>query len=152
MAMLVLFGSLVRFASHLFGSSDIASWRLTLRRLRRVLLPVILVVASVLVVAARKIYEYAAAPDKEKESNFIFPENADQEKPSILILEPQAPTFTFEQHGGYVNDASHLNRTAVYGVIRVTSEDDIRNSLQYAREHNLKVTCAGQQHSMGGQS
>ena len=150
--MLVLFGSLVRFASYLFGSSDIASWRLTLRRLRRVLLPVILVVASVLVVAARKIYEYAAAPDKEKESNFIFPENADQEKPSILILEPQAPTFTFEQHGGYVNDASHLNRTAVYGVIRVTSEDDIRNSLQYAREHNLKVTCAGQQHSMGGQS
>ena len=104
------------------------------------------------VLAARKIYEYAAAPDKEKESNFVFPENPDQEKPTILISEAQAPAFTFEQRGGYVNDASHLNRTAVYGVLRVTSEDDIRNALQYAREHNLKVTCAGQQHSMGGQS
>jgi FAD/FMN-containing dehydrogenase len=152
MAMLVLFGSLVRFASHLFGSSDIASWRLTLRRLRRLLLPVVLVVASVFVVAARKIYEYTAAPDKEKESNFIFPENPDQEKPTILISEPLAPSFTFEQRGGYVDDASHLNRTAVYGVLRVTGEEDIRNALQYAREHKLKVTCAGQQHSMGGQS
>lgn len=123
-----------------------------MRRLRRVLLPVVLLITSVFVVAARKIYEYAAAPDKEKESTFIFPQNPDQEKPTILVSEPQAPPFTFEQRGGFVNDASHLNKTAVYGVLRITSEDDIRNALQYAREHNLKVTCAGQQHSMGGQS
>jgi FAD/FMN-containing dehydrogenase len=123
-----------------------------LRRLRRWLLPVVLVVTSVLVLGARKIYEFAAAPDKEKESNFVFPASPDQEKSTLFLAEPQAPPFHFEQRGGFVNDASHLNKTAVYGVVRVASEDDIRNALQYARDHHLKVTCAGQQHSMGGQT
>ena len=123
-----------------------------MRRLRRVLLPVFLVIASVFVVGAKKVFDYAAAPDKEKESDFIFPANPDQEKPTILLAEPQDPPFTFEQRGGFINDASHLNKTAVYGVVRITSENEIRNALQYAREHNLKVTCAGQQHSMGGQT
>ena len=120
-----------------------------LRRVRRLLLPIILVVAAVI---GKKVYDYSAAPDKDKESDFIFPANPDQEKPTVLVTEPQAPPFTFQQRGGFVNDASHLNKTAVYGVVRVRSEDDIRNALQYAREHNLKVTCAGQQHSMGGQT
>jgi FAD/FMN-containing dehydrogenase len=122
------------------------------KRARRLLLPVVLVVASVLVLGAKKIFDYAAAPDKEKESDYIFPADPEQEKPTVLIAEPQAPPFAFKQRGGFVNDASHLNRTAIYGVVRVTSEDDIRNALQYAREHKLKVTCAGQQHSMGGQT
>lgn len=122
------------------------------KRAHRLFLPVVLVVASVLVVGAKKIFDYAAAPDKDKESDYIFPSDPDQEKPTVLIAEPQAPQFAFKQHSGFVNDASHLNKTAVYGVVRVTSEDDIRNALQYAREHNLKVTCAGQQHSMGGQT
>jgi FAD/FMN-containing dehydrogenase len=123
-----------------------------LRRLRRFLLPAVLVIASVVVLGARKIYEYAAAPDKEKESDFIFPAIPDQEKPTVLIAEPQSPPFSLAQRGGFINDASHLNRTAVYGVVRITNEDDIRHALQYARDHNLKVTCAGQQHSMGGQT
>jgi FAD/FMN-containing dehydrogenase len=119
---------------------------------RRWLLPIVLVVASVLVVGAKKIFDYAAPPDKEKESDFVFPNSPDQEKPTVLLAEPKSPPFTFEQRGGFVNDASHLNKTAVYGVVRVADEDDIRNALQYARDHNLKVTCAGQQHSMGGQT
>lgn len=123
-----------------------------MRRARRWLLPVVLVVASVLVVGVRKVFDYAAAPDKEKESDFVFPHHPEQEKPTILLAEPQKPPFSFEQRGGFINDASHLNRTPVYGVVRVASEDDIRNALQYARDHNLKVTCAGQQHSMGGQT
>jgi FAD/FMN-containing dehydrogenase len=123
-----------------------------LKRIRRLLLPVVLVVASVLVIGARKIFDYAAAPDKEKESDFVFPPNSDQQKPTILLAEPKSPTFSFEQRGGFTNDASHLNKTAVYGVVRINSEDDIRNALQYARDHKLKVTCAGQQHSMGGQT
>jgi hypothetical protein len=123
-----------------------------LRRARRWLLSIVLVVASVLVVGAKKIFDYAATPDKEKESDFVFPSNPDQEKPTVLLAEPNVPPFTFEQRGGFVNDASHLNKTAVYGVVRVTTEDDIRNTLQYARDYRLKVTCAGQQHSMGGQT
>jgi FAD/FMN-containing dehydrogenase len=123
-----------------------------MKRLRRLLLPAVLVIASIVVVGARKIFEYAAAPDKDKESDFVFPHNPDQEKPTVLLAEPKSPPFSFEQRGGFVNDASHLNRTAVYGVVRITSEDDIRNALQFARDHKLKVTCAGQQHSMGGQT
>ena len=110
-----------------------------------------LVVASFIVVSARKIYEYAAAPDKDKESNFVFPYNSEQ-KPTILIAEPKAQPITFKQTGGFTNDASHLNQTAIYGVINIKREDDIRNALQYARENKLKITCAGQQHSMGGQT
>jgi FAD/FMN-containing dehydrogenase len=123
-----------------------------LKRIRRLLLPLVLVAASVLVVAARKIYDYAAAPDKEKENNFIFPPSSDQEKPTVLVAEPQSSPFNFEQRGGFANDASHLNKTAVYGVVRISSEDDVRKALQFARDHHLKVTCAGQQHSMGGQT
>src|SRR6266852_880531 len=123
-----------------------------LKRARRLLLPVVLVVASVLVVGAKKIFDYAAGPNKEKESDFVFPHNLDQEKPTVLLAEPKSPPFNFEQRGGFVNDASHLNKTSVYGVVHITSEDDIRNALQFARDHNLKVTCAGQQHSMGGQT
>jgi FAD/FMN-containing dehydrogenase len=136
--------------SHFFGSGRRGG--VSLKRIRRFLLPVFLVVASVFVVGARKVFDYAAAPDRDKESDFIFPANADQEKPTILIAEPQNPAFTFEQRGGFVNDASHLNKTAVYGVVRITNEDEIRNALQFARDHKLKVTCAGQQHSMGGQT
>jgi len=123
-----------------------------LPRKRSVLLSMVLVIASFIVVSARKIYEYAAAPDKDKESNFVFPYNSEQKKPTILIAEPKAPPITFKQTGGFTNDASHLNQTAIYGVINIKGEDDIRNALQYARENKLKITCAGQQHSMGGQT
>lgn len=123
-----------------------------MRRVRRLLFPVILVVASILVVGAKKIYDYAAAPDREKESDFVFPQDPEQEKATVLFAEPQAPPFVFEQRGGFINDASHLNKTAVYGVVHIANEAEVRNALQFARDHNLKVTCAGQQHSMGGQT
>ncbi len=123
-----------------------------MRRKRSVMLSVVLVVAAFLVASARKIYEYAAAPQRDKESDFVFPQTADQIKPTILISEPKAPPISFKQLGGFTNDASHLNKTAVYGVVKIANEDDIRNALQFARENNLKVTCAGQQHSMGGQT
>lgn len=123
-----------------------------MQRLRRLVLPVFLVIASLCVMGAKKVFDYAAAPEKEKESDYIFPPNADQAKPTIMLAEPQAPPFSFEQRGGFVNDASHLNKTAVYGLVRITNENEILGALQYAREHNLKVTCAGQQHSMGGQT
>jgi FAD/FMN-containing dehydrogenase len=119
---------------------------------RSVLLSLVLVVASFLVVSARKLYEYAAAPDKEKESDFIFPENTDQQKPTVIFAEPKPAPLTFAQLGGFTNDASHLNRTAVYGIVTISNENDIRDALQFARDNKLKVTSAGQQHSMGGQT
>src|SRR5258706_11690775 len=44
-----------------------------LKRARRLLLPVVLVAASILVVAAKKTFGYAPAPGKEKGSPFVFP-------------------------------------------------------------------------------
>jgi FAD/FMN-containing dehydrogenase len=102
--------------------------------------------------AARKIFQYAAAPDRDKDSDFIFPQSAGQEKPTLLIAESNLPPITFKQSGGFTNDASHLNKTAIYGVVSISNEDDVRKALQFARENKLKISCAGQQHSMGGQT
>src|SRR5260370_31137632 len=85
-----------------------------LKRARRLLLPVVLVAASILVVGAKKIFDYAAAPDKEKESDFVFPRNPDQEKPTVFLAEPKSPPFPFDRRGGSVNDPSPLHKTDVY--------------------------------------
>jgi FAD/FMN-containing dehydrogenase len=124
----------------------------TVRRKRPFLRSFLLVLALFLVLTVWEIFDYSAAPGTEKESDFIFPPNPEQEKPTTLTVEPNSLPVKFAQSGGFVNDASHLNRTAIYGVVRVANEDEIRNVLRFAREHNLKVTCAGQHHSMGGQS
>src|SRR6266404_8319724 len=111
----------------------------------------LLLVASLLVVAAKKFFDYSAAPAKEKESDFVYPPNADQTKLTTLVLQaPRSQQLPFEQVGGYINDASHLNKTAVYGIVRITTVQDIENALRFAREHKLKVTAAGSRHSMGG--
>ncbi|MFT7587178.1 MAG: FAD/FMN-containing dehydrogenase [Cellvibrionaceae bacterium] len=54
------------------------------------------------------------------------------------------------QRGGTVNDASCLNRTAVHGVVKVQSEDDILQAVSYAKDNGLRVSIAGVRHSMGG--
>jgi FAD/FMN-containing dehydrogenase len=123
-----------------------------MRPSRRAILSFLLGASSLLVLSVKKVFDYAAAPDKEKESDFVFPPTPDQEKPATLVAERVSPPITFRQRGGFTNDASHLNKTAVYGIVKVLEEDDIRNALQFARENSLKVTCAGQQHSMGGQT
>ncbi len=123
-----------------------------MRRRQSLLISAVLIVAAFLIVSARKVYEYAAAPDRDKEGDFVFPQNADQEKPTVLIAEPKSPPIAFTQLGGFANDASHFNKTAVYGVVKIANENDIREPLKIARENNLKITCAGQQHSMGGQT
>ena len=121
-------------------------------RRRPFLLVLALILVSALLLALEKIFEYSAAPAKEKLSDFVFPPSPDQQTPIAPPAEGEAPAIAFKQRGGFTNDASHLNKTAVYGIVRIASEDDVRNALQFARERNLKVTCAGQQHSMGGQT
>lgn len=116
------------------------------------LLSIILAAAAVLIAGAKKVFDYAAAPDKPKESDFVFPHNPDQERPFVQVVESAPASLIFEQRGGFANDASHLNKTAIYGVVRAAKEDDIRKALQFARQNGLRVTCAGQQHSMGGQT
>jgi FAD/FMN-containing dehydrogenase len=57
-----------------------------------------------------------------------------------------------DQQRGTVNDASCLNRTPVYGVVRPRSAGEVRRTLAFARAHDLTVAVAGTRHSMGGQS
>ena len=119
---------------------------------RRRWLIALLLMASLLVVVAKKFFDYSAAPAKDKESDFVYPPNANQTKPTTLVLQvPPAAQVPFEQVGGYINDASNLNKTAVYGIVKVTTVQDIQSALQFARDHKLKVTAAGgSRHSMGG--
>lgn len=109
-------------------------------------------VAILVFFTGKKVFDYAAAPDSPKPCDFIFPSSVDQTKLTTLSVKLPEYHIPFEQKGGVVNDASCLNKTAVYGVVNVATVDDVKNALQFARENNLKVTAAGQRHSMGGQS
>src|SRR5260370_4012285 len=112
----------------------------SLSRRRRWLIA-LLFVASMIVVAAKRFFDYSAAPGKEKESDFVYPPNADQTKPTTLVLQvPPAQQLPFEQVGGYINDASHLNKTAVSSIVTVTTGRDIHNALPLARAHTLNIT------------
>ena len=56
---------------------------------------------------------------------------------------------------GSVDDASHLNNTAVDSVVNIATGradaiEQLRALLAYARSHDLKVSIAGAKHSMGG--
>src|SRR5206468_25398 len=63
-----------------------------------------------------------------------------------------SPVIAWKQRGGTLNDSSCLNRTPVFGVVRVESVDDVRNALRFAKEQHLKVSIAGIRHSQGGQA
>lgn len=56
------------------------------------------------------------------------------------------------QEGGYINDASCLNRTPIDGIVQVRTEADIAQALQFARDQGRKVALAGMRQSMGGQA
>ncbi len=118
---------------------------------RRALI-VSLILALFLLFFAKKVYQYAAAPDREKACNFIFPRMVDQTKPTNIIMNVPDYNIVWQQKGGVINDASCLNQTSVYGIAKISSEEDVKNALQFARDNKLKVTSAGQRHSMGGQS
>ena len=70
------------------------------------------------------------------------------------MVEAEAADFAlpWAQKGGAINDASCVNETAVYGIVQVRSEEDIRNALRFAAQENLQVAMAGVRHSMGGQA
>jgi len=112
---------------------------------------ILLVLMLLLAMGSYKTYQYAAAPVAEKDCTFVYPLNPGQLRPTSLSATPPA-ALVFAQRGGTIHDASCLNRTAIFGIVAVRTEDDIRTALQFARENGLRVTPAGRRHSMGGQS
>jgi FAD/FMN-containing dehydrogenase len=98
----------------------------------------------------RRAVEYAADPVGDKDCLPLAPGGADAVAPRPAAVAPD--TLPWSQRGGTINDASCLNRTPVYGIVRVREEDDVRTALRFAREHGLWVSVAGVRHSMGGQA
>jgi FAD/FMN-containing dehydrogenase len=91
----------------------------------------------------KKVAEMAAEPDGDKNCDFVY--YKDLEGKTVT-------TIAVQYEGESINDASCLNQTAIYGVVEVKNEADVQNALAFARENGLKVSLAGQQHSMGGQT
>jgi len=120
-------------------------------RRRSFLIGLFVAVGALILEGMKKAFDYAAAPDKEKESDFVFPRDSLEEKGAIEFADAKLP-IPLVQRRGFTNDASHLNRTAIYGISQPTTEDELRRALQFARDRKLKVACAGERHSMGGQS
>lgn len=102
--------------------------------------------------ASAKIYQYAAKPARPKECDFIFPKNTDHTKPIEITAQELEQLVPLKQKSGFTNDASCLNKTEIFGIVAVSSVDDVRKAVLFAKEHGLKITSAGLQHSMGGQS
>jgi FAD/FMN-containing dehydrogenase len=106
-------------------------------------------------VVGQKASELAADPAGEKDCSadglpVMTVSNAEPAVPTAASLTGEAATLPWTQRGGTLNDASCLNRTPVYGVVQVTSVEQIQGALAFARANNLKVSLAGARHSMGG--
>jgi FAD/FMN-containing dehydrogenase len=105
--------------------------------------------AAAVFLTGRKVDQLSADPVGEKDCPPLAPDSAAQTN-RLVVKTP--PTLAWAQQGGTINDASCLNRTPVYGIVRVKTEDDLKTALTFARENNLKVAIAGVRHSMGGQA
>ena len=103
------------------------------------------------IAVARQVEVYAGAPDGDggkdcsvRADGMPFPESG-----AVQIRDVPVPV---EDRNGTINDASCLDRTRVFGVVRAQHEEEIRAALEFAQEEGLHVSVAGKRHSMGGQA
>src|SRR6266568_9328991 len=105
---------------------------------------IIRVLALILVfLGIRKIYYLSSDPTSEKD---FFPHIHHKRKP----LDEAPARLPFSQLGGTINDVSGVNRTSIYGILQIESEDELRNTLHFARQKKLTVSIGGAKNSMGG--
>ena len=116
-----------------------------------------LLLASAGLLGGQKAYEYAADPSGEKDCSSLglpplpgAPAASSTSNAPAANLIADAAALPWSQRGGTLNDASCLSRTPVYGVVQVTTVEQIQAALEYARANNLKLSIAGARHSMGG--
>ena len=55
-----------------------------------------LILAVLIFIGVKKGIEYASAPTKDTDCNFIYPEAIDQTKPATIIRKQSEAPFTFE--------------------------------------------------------
>jgi FAD/FMN-containing dehydrogenase len=118
--------------------------------LKRFVVAIAAATAALVLFVAERLFKFASPPSGAKGCDFEYPTSQVLAGPSPSV--EYFPKLPLSQSGGFINDASCLNKTPIFGIVRPKSADDISSALQYARENNLKVSIAGQRHSMGGQS
>ena len=111
-----------------------------------------IIIATLALIIGKKINDFAAAPEGERDCNFVYPKEGQNTELVINYVTLNDAGVEIQQSGGSVNDASCLNKTNVYGIVQIRTEDDVAKALRFARDNNLKITPAGERHSMGGQS
>lgn len=122
-----------------------------LKRAVFVLLPIISLVLIFTIV--KKIVYYSAEPSKDKDCHLIYPFSSFvPTKTTTIVMQNPYTAIPFLQRGGTIDDISCLNRTIVYGIVKVSNVEDIKAAILFAKENNLKTSIAGIRHSMGGQS
>jgi len=102
------------------------------------------------VAGIQKVLYYAKDPQGPKECPPLNPVTGEDSTKNVLSISKEDRIPNWKQRGGYINDASCLNKTAVHGVIEVRRLEDIQEALTYARKNHLHVSVAGVRHSMGG--
>jgi FAD/FMN-containing dehydrogenase len=110
---------------------------------------IVMLVVLIFGTAWKKILYLTADPIGEKDCPPLPTTDTDK----ATTVTAQFPlTMPWEQKGGTVNDSSCLDKTEVYGIVRVKTVEDISHALEFAHEHKLKVSIAGVRHSQGGQA
>jgi FAD/FMN-containing dehydrogenase len=110
-----------------------------------------IIVIIIALFTGKKVMYLAAEPEGDKDCLPVYPEESGTPQ-SVSEIEQAGSLLPWEQKGGTINDASCLDETNVYGIIRVTKEDDIKQALKFAQDRGVKVSIAGVKHSMGGQA
>lgn len=111
-----------------------------------------ILIAAAGLMTGKKVYDLSVAPAGEKNCDFSYPNQNNQPAVSTAYTTLSEIGVAISQQGGFINDASCLNKTNVYGIIAIKSEQDISDTLTFASTHDIKITPAGARHSMGGQS
>ncbi len=103
-------------------------------------------------------YDLAAPPLGEKNCDWNYPIKVDATDLQYIekLLQNNSEDLNTLAHvtqkWWYINDASCLNKTPIYAIVRVQNTEEIQSVIQFAKKHSLKITPYGARHSMGGQS
>ncbi|MBX4201031.1 FAD-binding oxidoreductase [Candidatus Parcubacteria bacterium] len=120
--------------------------------IRKITYVILIILIAIVVVIQRVIYLSEGPKLTQKACPPLFPDSEDGSQPTNIKVDALARLIPWEQRGGSIDDASCLDKTAVFGIVEVKNESDIKNALIFAKENNLKVSIAGVKHSMGGQA
>ncbi|PJE62583.1 FAD-binding oxidoreductase [Candidatus Roizmanbacteria bacterium CG10_big_fil_rev_8_21_14_0_10_39_6] len=117
------------------------------KKLDKVRLTLFLLVISLVSWSSYKVITLTGEPGKDKDCDPLFKEKLDKKTTLQWV---QETIINWVQKGGFINDASCVDKTSIYGIVSITDENDIKDALQFAKANDLKVSLAGAKHSMGG--